>query len=124
MSQAKIDQRKKEKYDRKSHPSKQNTTSYGAYIGVGLFCVLFVVWIGYSILLQFNIIPEKVETTTYASEVTADELAEKLASYDPLGCYTTVASENDTTAAAEDTTAEDAEAETSASDSAEGTTAE
>ncbi|MBR3645366.1 MAG: hypothetical protein IKN54_03020 [Lachnospiraceae bacterium] len=91
MSQQKIDQHKKDKYERKNHPSKQHTTSYGAYVGVGLFFVLFIVWIGYSVLVQFNVISPSAdkEKSTIASSITADELKQKLEQYgDPFGLYT------------------------------------
>ncbi len=70
MSQAKVDQHKKEKYDRKHHKKRSNSGRYVAYIVVAVIVVAFLVYLGYSVAVSTGLYtpPTTTERTEWSDE--------------------------------------------------------
>lgn len=110
MSQAKVEQHKQEKYNRKQVSKKSNVKKYLAYAGTTLVAVVFIWYIGYSVGIETGLIKPEETTTAYVSSITSDELAEKLeSSGDRLGFYDKAKAANSETAVSteEDTSVEE-----------------
>lgn len=110
MSQAKVDQRKQEKYNRKNAPKQSKIKKYFSYGCATVIAAVIVVYIGYSIAVETGLYTPEEPTTAFVSTVTSKELAEKLeSSGDALGFYKKAKGETATTeAATEEATTEKA----------------
>lgn len=80
MSQQKVDNYKKEKYNRKNAPKQSKVKSILSYVIVTLVAIALLVYLGYSIAVSTGLYtPETTaETTTYQSSVTAEDLRKQL----------------------------------------------
>ena len=75
MSQAKVDQRKQEKYNR-MHPKKSSSfKKFIPYIAIGIVVIAFIVWVGFSIDREVN--PEKYTTTATPESTTYVKKSQK-----------------------------------------------
>ena len=77
MSQQKVDNRKKEKYNRKAAPKKAQIKTILGYVAIALIGIAILVYLGYSIAVSTGMYTPP-ETTTYASEVSASDLRKQL----------------------------------------------
>ena len=73
MSQQKVDNRKKEKYNRKAAPKKAQIKTILGYVAIALIGIAILVYLGYSIAVSTGMYTPPETTTTYASEVSASE---------------------------------------------------
>ena len=78
MSQQKVDNRKKEKYNRKAAPKKAQIKTILGYVAIALIGIAILVYLGYSIAVSTGMYTPPETTTTYASEVSASDLRKQL----------------------------------------------
>lgn len=78
MSQQKVDNYKQEKYNRKNAPKKSKVKTIIAYIAIAIVAIAILVYLGYSIAVSTGIYTPPETTTTYSSEVSAEDLRKQL----------------------------------------------
>lgn len=78
MSQQKVDNRKKEKYNCKAAPKKAQIKTILGYVAIALIGIAILVYLGYSIAVSTGMYTPPETTTTYASEVSASDLRKQL----------------------------------------------
>ncbi len=92
MSQAKVDQYKKEKYERKHSKKKTNFKKITAYVVATVIALLFVVYMGWSVVVSTGLYEPKTTMSAEELESLRDVLRSKNDEYVP----TTAAEESAT----------------------------
>ena len=105
MSQQKVDNRKKEKYNRKAAPKKAQIKTILGYVAIALIGIAILVYLGYSIAVSTGMYTPPETTTTYASEAGDSNVKDISDEETSTQEATTTASEDESTTV-EETTAE------------------
>lgn len=75
MSQQKVDQYKKEKYNRKHAKKQSNIKKIASYVIATLIAVAFIIYVGYSVAIETKLYtPPTTTPTTTHMEMSSDEI--------------------------------------------------